>query len=93
MTTTTTTIAPARHRRRFHLPGLQQVSALYLLGLIIVIFSLWIPETFLTQTTFKLVFADQVVIAILGLALLVPLDGGCVRPLRSGRCSPSRSSS
>ena len=63
MTTTTTTIAPAEHRRGFHLPGLQRVSALYLLGLIILIFSLWIPDTFLTQTTFKLVFADQVVIA------------------------------
>jgi ribose transport system permease protein len=76
MTTTTTTIAPAEHRRGFHLPGLQRVSALYLLGLIILIFSLWIPDTFLTQTTFKLVFADQVVIAILGLALLVPLTAG-----------------
>jgi ribose transport system permease protein len=73
---TTTTIAPARRRPAFHLPGLHSVSALYLLGLIILLFALWIPETFLTHTTFKLVFADQVVIAILGLALLVPLTAG-----------------
>jgi ribose transport system permease protein len=73
---TTTTISTGRRRRSLHLPGLHRVSALYLLALIIVIFSLWIPETFLTQTTFKLVFADQVVIAILGLALLVPLTAG-----------------
>ncbi len=58
------------------LPGLQKASALYLLGFILVLFGLWIPETFLTQTTFKLVLADQVVIAILGLALLIPLTAG-----------------
>ena len=49
---------------------------LYLLAFILVLFGLWIPETFLTQTTFKLVLADQVVIGILGLALLIPLTAG-----------------
>ena len=52
------------------------MSAVYLLGFIFLLFALWIPETFLTQTTFKLVFADQVVVAILGLALLIPLTAG-----------------
>ena len=49
---------------------------LYLLALILVIFRLWIPETFLTHATFKIVLADQVVIGILGLAVLVPLTAG-----------------
>jgi ribose transport system permease protein len=58
------------------LPGLGKASVLYLLALILVIFSLWIPDTFLSTTTFKIVFADQVVIGILGLAVLVPLSAG-----------------
>ena len=58
------------------LPGLSKCSVLYLLALILVIFGLWIPDTFLSTTTFKIVFADQVVIGILGLAVLVPLSAG-----------------
>ena len=66
----------------FHLPGLQRVSAAYLLAFIILIFSLWIPETFLTQTTFKLVFADQVVDRHPRPRPAGAAHGGCVRPLR-----------
>ena len=57
-------------------PGLSKCSVLYLLALILVVFSLWIPETFLSTTTFKIVLGDQVVIGILGLAVLVPLTAG-----------------
>ena len=49
---------------------------LYLLAFIFVLFGLWIPESFLTATTFKVVAADMVVVGILGLALLVPLTAG-----------------
>jgi ribose transport system permease protein len=73
---TTATVAGGKRELALRLPGLQKASALYLLGFIIILFGLWIPETFLTQTTFKLVLADQVVIAILGLALLIPLTAG-----------------
>jgi len=76
MTATTAPAATGRRLPALRLPGLHKASALYLLGFIIVLFGLWIPETFLSRTTFKLVFADQVVIAILGLALLIPLTAG-----------------
>ena len=90
--TTAVTSAPAEQRpRRAMLPGLGRASVLYLLALVFVIFGLWIPETFLTHTTFKVVLGDQVVIGILGLAVLVPLDRGRVRPVRAARCSRSRS--
>jgi len=73
----TTVAAPAaRERRHFRLPGLSKCSVLYLLALILVVFSLWIPETFLSTTTFKIVLGDQVVIGILGLAVLIPLTAG-----------------
>jgi ribose transport system permease protein len=62
--------------RRFRLPGLQRASALYLLVFILVLFGIWIPNTFLTATTFRVVGGDQVVVAILALALLIPLTAG-----------------
>lgn len=62
--------------RRLRLPSLERASALYLFAFVILLFSLWIPDTFLTSITFRLVAADQVVIAILALAILVPLVGG-----------------
>jgi ribose transport system permease protein len=74
MATATVTAQP--EQRRFTLPGLQKASVLYLLAFILVLFSIWIPETFLTTTTFKIVLADQVVIGILALALLIPLTAG-----------------
>ena len=76
VTTTVTSASPVERPRRNLLPGLSKASVLYLLALILVLFSLWIPETFLTQATFKIVLADQVVIGILGLAVLVPLTAG-----------------
>jgi ribose transport system permease protein len=58
------------------LPGLHRVSALYLLGFVLLLFGTTIPESFLTATTAKTVAADMVVVGILGLAVLVPLTAG-----------------
>jgi ribose transport system permease protein len=61
---------------RLRLPGLHKASAVYLLAFVMVLFSLWIPDTFLSSTTFRVVGADQVVVGILALALLIPLVTG-----------------
>lgn len=61
---------------RLRPPSLERASALYLFAFVIVLFGVWIPDTFLTSITFRLVAADQVVIAILALAILVPLVVG-----------------
>lgn len=71
-----TAAVTAAPRRNFFMFGLQRASVLYLLAVMLVIFSIWIPETFLSSVTFKTVFADQVVIGILGLAVLLPLSAG-----------------
>src|SRR4051812_20049985 len=75
MAQATVSVAPVRPRR-LRLPGLQKASALYLLAVIFVVFGLSIPDTFLTATTFKVVGGDQVVVAILALAVLLPLTAG-----------------
>jgi ribose transport system permease protein len=56
--------------------SLTRLSAVYLWILFIVLFSIITPDTFLTDTTFKLVFSEGVVICILALAFLVPLAAG-----------------
>jgi ribose transport system permease protein len=70
----------ARPRRRpARLLGMlapRRISAVYLLGLFILLFGLLQPETFLTDVTFTLIFRSGVVTCILALAFLVPLTAG-----------------
>jgi ribose transport system permease protein len=54
----------------------RRISAIYLLGLFIVLFGLLRPDTFLTEVTFTLIFRSGVVTCILALAFLVPLTAG-----------------
>jgi ribose transport system permease protein len=54
----------------------RRISAIYLLGLFILIFGLLEPDTFLTDVTFSLIFRSGVVTCILALAFLVPLTAG-----------------
>jgi ribose transport system permease protein len=56
--------------------GVTRISAVYLWILFIVLFAIIVPDTFLTSTTFKLVFSEGVVTCILALAFLVPLAAG-----------------
>jgi ribose transport system permease protein len=54
----------------------RRISAIYLLGLFILLFGLLSPDTFLTEVTFTLIFRSGVVTCILALAFLVPLTAG-----------------
>lgn len=54
----------------------RRISAIYLLGLFILLFGALRPETFLTEVTFTLIFRSGVVTCILALAFLVPLTAG-----------------
>ncbi len=54
----------------------RRISAIYLLGVFIVLFGALRPETFLTEVTFTLIFRSGVVTCILALAFLVPLTAG-----------------
>jgi ribose transport system permease protein len=56
--------------------GVKRLSAVYLLVFFIVLFGIISPDTFLTETTFRLVFHSGVVTCVLALAFLVPLTAG-----------------
>lgn len=60
--------------RRFFAFG--NISALYVLVLIVVVFSLWIPETFLRWPTWRALLDNQTITAIAALGLLLPLSAG-----------------
>jgi len=66
-----------RARRRINL-GLDRYSGLYAWALIIIIFSIWIPDTFLTTTTVKTIANNQAITGMLAVALVVPLAAGAV---------------
>lgn len=53
-----------------------KISGIYVILLIVLLFGLWIPETFLTKTTAIDVAGSQAVTAILTLGLLFPLAAG-----------------
>ncbi len=63
-------------RRWLKALGVRRMSAIYLWVLFIVLFSILTPSTFLTATTFRLVFSQGVVTCLLALAFLVPLAAG-----------------
>ena len=65
-----------RRRSWLRVLGVKRLSAVYLWVFFIVLFGLITPDTFLTETTFRLVFHSGVVTCVLALAFLVPLTAG-----------------
>ena len=56
--------------------GLDKYSGLYIGAAFILIFGLWQPDLFLTTATLHSVASSQAIVALLGLAVLVPLATG-----------------
>jgi len=56
--------------------GLDRFSGLYLAALFIIVFGIWTPNLFLTQSTLHSVAAEQAITAMMGVALLIPLATG-----------------
>jgi ribose transport system permease protein len=51
----------------------KRISAAYILVLLIVVFGYLRPHTFLTRTTFTSLLSDQAVVALIAVALVIPL--------------------
>lgn len=65
-----------RLRRWMALLSIKRISAVYLWIAFMVLFTILRPDTFLTSTTFKVVFSEGVITCVLALAFLVPLAAG-----------------
>jgi ribose transport system permease protein len=71
------TVEASRPRRRpWQLLGMDRFSGLYVLAVLIVVYGLWLPDTFLTTDTLRGVADGQAVTAVVALALVVPLAAG-----------------
>lgn len=64
---------PPRRRLSF---GLERFSGLYVWGFLIVLFALWVPDTFLTANNARIVAGDQAITAMLALGIIIPLAAG-----------------
>jgi len=56
--------------------GLDRYSGLYVIAMLVVVFGIWLPETFLTSQTLKSVVDQQAITAMLALALVIPMSAG-----------------
>jgi len=61
--------------RSFNL-GVDKFSAVYVWGILMIIFAFWIPDKFMTEQNFRIIASSQAVIAIVALGLLVPVAAG-----------------
>ncbi|HZO36061.1 MAG TPA: ABC transporter permease [Solirubrobacteraceae bacterium] len=67
---------PSAARRVLSALSAGNISAIYVFVLLVVIFSIWVPDTFLTTETFKSLLDQQALPALVALALVVPLAAG-----------------
>jgi ribose transport system permease protein len=74
--TATGTVEEDRGRSWLALLSMKRLSALYLWIFFIVLFGILTPDTFLTETTIRLVFRSGVITCVLALAFLIPLTAG-----------------
>ncbi|WP_290514751.1 ABC transporter permease [Aeromicrobium sp.] len=56
--------------------GLERFSGVYVWGALLLIFALWVPDTFLTTSNAKIIAGDQAITAMLALGIIIPLAAG-----------------
>ena len=63
----------AKYRKYLRLPGLENLSLLYIWAGIIVLFGLLEPETFLRVQTIRTILANEAITSLMALSLIMPL--------------------
>lgn len=74
------TIAPSP-RLRPRIPralSFRNISAVYIWVVLVAIFALWVPDTFLTATTLKSVLSEQAITALVAIGLVLPFAAGAI---------------
>ena len=68
--------APPPPKRLRAALSFRNISALYIFGALVVLFSLWVPDTFLTTGVWRSLLADSAVTALVAIAVTIPLAAG-----------------
>jgi ribose transport system permease protein len=66
--------SPRRSRR--HLLAFSNISAVYVGIALFILFSLWVPHTFLRSSTFTTILDEQAITGIIAVALVLPFAAG-----------------
>ena len=74
---------PAGHHERWSARlrrglAFRNAAALYLLVLMVVVFGLWIPETFLTASTWRSLLSNEAISCMVAVGLVVPIAAGTI---------------
>jgi ribose/xylose/arabinose/galactoside ABC-type transport system permease subunit len=70
--------APSTRTRVLRALSFRNISAIYLFVLLFVVFSIWIPNTFLTSGTWRSLASDQAITCLAALALVPVIAAGVV---------------
>jgi ribose transport system permease protein len=65
-----------RNRQSSFSFGFDRFSALYLFAVFLIVFGIWEPHLFLTQSTLHSVASEQAIAAMIAIAALIPLSAG-----------------
>jgi ribose transport system permease protein len=68
---------PLRVRVR-NAASFRNISAIYIFAAMFLVFSLWVPSTFLTSGTWRSLLSDQSITCLIAVGLVVPLAAGVV---------------
>jgi ribose transport system permease protein len=74
--TRTTQERSSRTRRWLTYLSFRRISAVYLLVVMVAVFAVWVPDTFLTTTTLRAILSEQAITALLAVGLVIPLAAG-----------------
>lgn len=68
--------ATAEERRSGSTLGLDRFSGVYVWAVLVLVFAIWVPDTFLRVNTITAVLGDQAITAMLALGIIIPLAAG-----------------
>ncbi|WP_448624245.1 ABC transporter permease [Geodermatophilus sp. URMC 64] len=66
---------PGARRKGFSL-GLDRFSGLYVWAALIIVFAIWVPDTFLTVNNATIILGNEAITAMLALGIVIPLAAG-----------------
>lgn len=67
---------PSRASRIWATLSFRNISAIYILAALLILFAFWIPDLFYTETTLRTLFDSQAIVALAAVALVIPLAAG-----------------
>jgi ribose transport system permease protein len=65
-------------RRVVRAAAFRNMSALYLLAVMFIVFALWVPDTFLTWGTWRSLLSNQAITCLVAVGLVVPIAAGMI---------------